>query len=700
MNYKIKMIYFVVLLFVLSFAAPTTTKAVNISTHTPVSGSILYSYKSECANADNLPIQPQFLEPKLTSEIKNGEPVTVNFNGKIINTVKIHDFYAKGGSYNYLFSDRGIIVPQGLTEAKVIYVYWHGRGWWHHSPESMCNASGDSQLCATAPKLGNAVILTPHTLNVGSKNQILSTSEMKCFFDEALKILDTLKIKHDKANVVVTGHSAGGNYVEKFVNAGYTASKPIVASIDFDASYSPWAQTLVSHSNSGKVFIYYNDPAKTMADAIAAQKKAPEKTKVLRTYGIVHYQVPIKCFLDHLNNDLCQGIAKAPVTNQIATVDTGSGKYIPTAGTTGVGVISKLLTDDEVLKMMQKPQLKIHIPGLENFTDPSKFVITEETDKQGFTSKYLQIPYLGEYLAGVYKYAVSMAIAFAIVMIINQGFKITMSGGETDKISEAKKRLGEALIGLFIAISSYALLYLINPQLVEFKNLKVRFVQPEKLGEEDESTIVATISKPATYEDTHITSAGLCFPLKNKDSLGSTRSGDSNGISWNWGDCRGSKDCSKIPGNRCHGGIDIYTKSPGLVVAVDEGKVTNVMKNFISGGCTKGWSGQKDAGGIFIYHEKFGKTIFYGELDIDKIAPLKEGDKVAKGQTLGVAGACGMLHLQLFNGEKSIYESWKPKNNSGIYGQNKCAKESLDTRPSGMLDPTQLISDLQNKFCS
>lgn len=164
------------------------------------------------------------------------------------------------------------------------------------------------------------------------------------------------------------------------------------------------------------------------------------------------------------------------------------------AETTGatVGTGTKLpLTSDEIKLIIQKPNLKIHIPGID-FTDPELVIknTKEEIDKEGNKSTYLYIPYLGEYLATIYKYAIGIAVAFAIVMLINQGFGITMSGGKSEKISEAKKRLGEIITGLIIAIGSYVILYAINPELVQFKNLKVKYVRTLPLGFIDRGTLI------------------------------------------------------------------------------------------------------------------------------------------------------------------------------------------------------------------
>ena len=69
----------------------------------------------------------------------------------------------------------------------------------------------------------------------------------------------------------------------------------------------------------------------------------------------------------------------------------------------------------------------------------------------------------------------------------------------------------------------------------------------------------------SNYLQTTQTPKDLCFPLK-QNSLSR--------VSVNWGGARGN-------GARCHAGIDVYTKSPGHVIAVEEGIVTNIF-NFLT----------------------------------------------------------------------------------------------------------------------
>lgn len=335
-----------------------------------------------------------------------------------------------------------------------------------------------------------------------------------------------------------------------------------------------------------------------------------------------------------------------------------------------VGTIQIL---DEV--KLIKPSPIVTVPGL----DFSKEPIAVEEDG----GKFLYIPFLGEYLAALYKYAIIFAGVLSVVIIMLSGFNWVTSAGNSEKITDARKKIGGALIGLFIAVSSYTILYFINPNLVEFRNLKVGYVLPTLLADpgEDESGITQIETVPAPEVD-KIFASGQCFPVKQASF---------DKISWNWGGARAG-------GTRCHAGIDLYTKSPGQIVSMDDGVVTRISKTFLN--CKEGWGGPGQTGAIFIYHEKLDKTILYGEIDSNKIT-LKTGDKIKKGQYLGVASHCSMLHLEVYEGKQSGNKQWlPPSGNSATGGKNKCAIEFLSTKPAGLLDPTNLIKQIQTNFCN
>src|SRR3989339_908568 len=185
----------------------------------------------------------------------------------------------------------------------------------------------------------------------------------------------------------------------------------------------------------------------------------------------------------------------------------GAGTTLPTGETVGsVTVDTGIPFINEVDLILQKPQTKITLPGL-NFSD------IKATEENG--GKFLYIPFLGEYMAAAYKYGVAIASIFAVVMIINAGFGIAMSGGSPEKINHSKTRIAQSLVGLFLAVGSYTLLYTINPNLVKFKNLRVQYIQGIPLSEMEDLSLTFGVDGgvPTNFGDlqsdfSNITSGG------------------------------------------------------------------------------------------------------------------------------------------------------------------------------------------------
>lgn len=128
---------------------------------------------------------------------------------------------------------------------------------------------------------------------------------------------------------------------------------------------------------------------------------------------------------------------------------------------------------DELLK--EGPALQIIIPGL-RFASPDVIAdeirrTTGEDDDQ-----YIVIPYIGEYIVSLYRYGIVAIGVVAVVMIIVSGLQWMIPSG-SDNINQAKERIGRSIIGLLLAVSSYLILYIINPALVNFQFLKVLAVK-------------------------------------------------------------------------------------------------------------------------------------------------------------------------------------------------------------------------------
>lgn len=74
---------------------------------------------------------------------------------------------------------------------------------------------------------------------------------------------------------------------------------------------------------------------------------------------------------------------------------------------------------------------------------------------------------LGCYIVGIYRYFASIAGILAAVMIMYGGIKYVISFGSQQKIADAKETIVAAMLGLALTLSSYMILYFINPNLVK-----------------------------------------------------------------------------------------------------------------------------------------------------------------------------------------------------------------------------------------
>ncbi len=140
----------------------------------------------------------------------------------------------------------------------------------------------------------------------------------------------------------------------------------------------------------------------------------------------------------------------------------------------------------------KKPLLEVTIPGL-NFSN-----ISSSTNENG---TYFYIAWIPELISALYKFGLAIVSIVAAVVIVVQGVRVIGSGGGEGKTEAYKKSL-QSVIGLFIAWGSYAILYNINPALVQFNALKVKVVDAVPLDPlyvgSDEITITADELTPAT----------------------------------------------------------------------------------------------------------------------------------------------------------------------------------------------------------
>ncbi|OGH70181.1 MAG: hypothetical protein A2754_02150 [Candidatus Magasanikbacteria bacterium RIFCSPHIGHO2_01_FULL_47_8] len=89
--------------------------------------------------------------------------------------------------------------------------------------------------------------------------------------------------------------------------------------------------------------------------------------------------------------------------------------------------------------------------------------------------------HIGDFIQVIYKYAVGVAGVVAVTMIIIAGFQWVTSGGNSEAITSAKKRITGALTGLFIAYAAFFILNTINPALVNLRLPQVYMIRAQSI---------------------------------------------------------------------------------------------------------------------------------------------------------------------------------------------------------------------------
>jgi len=208
--------------------------------------------------------------------------------------------------------------------------------------------------------------------------------------------------------------------------------------------------------------------------AVAAAKVSNDDIHHLHGDSLSHGTIFNLCFLHHINGDKCEGKADIVSTAGDTKGNTTGKSVSALTAKTGVPFLN------EIELILNKPAVKISIPGL-SFSN-----ITKTQDGDGTT--YLLVPFLGEYIGAVYKYIVIIAGIIATVMLIFAGVQWMMPGNvftKDDKsINQAKNRIQKAVVGLILILTSYTILYTINPELVQFRNLRVQYIAEQEFKNE------------------------------------------------------------------------------------------------------------------------------------------------------------------------------------------------------------------------
>lgn len=131
------------------------------------------------------------------------------------------------------------------------------------------------------------------------------------------------------------------------------------------------------------------------------------------------------------------------------------------------------------------PKLQINIPGVQ---------FSNIKIRPGET---VGIPWIMEYIKGIYKYLLGVAILLAIIMISIAGFRWMTAGGNASIIGDAKKQIINAIIGLILAFGVVVVLSTINPNLINLKPISIKTIATETVTIQDSGDTEEDVSSDA-----------------------------------------------------------------------------------------------------------------------------------------------------------------------------------------------------------
>ncbi len=93
------------------------------------------------------------------------------------------------------------------------------------------------------------------------------------------------------------------------------------------------------------------------------------------------------------------------------------------------------------------------------------------------TAETCSIPWLGQYIGGIQKYAIGIVGILTVIVLMIGGVIWLTAAGNQNQVGKAKKMIAGSLVGLFLVFSSYLILYLVNPNLTKMKSLEVSYIK-------------------------------------------------------------------------------------------------------------------------------------------------------------------------------------------------------------------------------
>jgi len=189
--------------------------------------------------------------------------------------------------------------------------------------------------------------------------------------------------------------------------------------------------------------------------------------------------------------------------------------------------VTKVAQAETGLPSIKNPfdSLQISIPGMKRFNDAQK--CSDDPSK-------LCVGWIGEYIAGIYNYAIGVVGILATITMMIGGVIWLTAGGNSSRIGEAQAWITSSVTGLLIALTSYMILYQINPDILKVfdGSLRIQFV--EKVPDKEP---LSTEGNPNNSQDCNncVTLASGRYKdgnMINSDIAAKLNTVNTNGINW------------------------------------------------------------------------------------------------------------------------------------------------------------------------
>ncbi len=117
------------------------------------------------------------------------------------------------------------------------------------------------------------------------------------------------------------------------------------------------------------------------------------------------------------------------------------------------------------------PVLSVSIPGFGKFSE------VKCDDKNPDCA----IPWMAEYLSAIFEYSIKIIGILAIIVIMLGGIIWLTAAGSKERLGQAMNFIKGGILGIVIALCSWALLFILNPNLVILKSININYIENEDL---------------------------------------------------------------------------------------------------------------------------------------------------------------------------------------------------------------------------